>query len=158
MAPRRDSAARARRAVWLRVVAGKSYQEIADTLWPCPVHAPNGLATCSLCGPLYRTHTGALKAVRSHLNDELPMPSGEQRAAYVQEQNAALRELASRAMRDALNPQASIAERSRANAAAVRALQRQARLLGLDAPTVVQIDDALTAEIQALADELTSGG
>lgn len=157
MAPRKDTAGRARRAVWLRVVAGKTYQEIADTLWPCPAHTPNGLATCTLCGPLYRTHTGAMRAVRAHLNDELPMPSGEQRAAYVQEQNAALRELASRAMRDALNPQASIAERSRANAAAVRALQRQARLLGLDAPTVVQIDDALTAEIQALVDELTAG-
>lgn len=141
-----------RRAVHQRLVLMQTYQQIADSLMPCPRHDARAEPTCDECRPMYGSRASAQKAVvraiqadysaaaseREHLRDELLGTS---------------KLLLKQAVADALDAKASRGDRARAQVAAVRVMDRMAKLVGTDAPTRVTITDELDEELrQALAE------
>lgn len=124
-------AAKARRcdAVELRFKQGMSYQQIADALG---------------CGK-----TTAIKLVRDALAERM-RETTHMRDALIGEQLAVIE-----AILDGLLPRVASGD-SRAAEVIIKALDRHARLLGLDAPVRadVRVTDELTAQIMQLADEL----
>lgn len=145
---------RERHALQLRLVDGLTYQEIADTLLPCPAHRPSGSEECSLCGRMYASRASAYKAVRRAMERDYPPLSDAVVEEYVREQAAQLRLLISRMIRDAVD-EADPVDRARAANTAARLMQRKAALEGLDAARRDPSDEELDAEIRDLLEELT---
>lgn len=141
--------ARQRRAVTLRVINRLPYAEIARRLLPCDLHAPNGDPECPLCERLYSGPGPASRAVRKRLAEDFPPPTGEERDAYVREEQALLDALIRRAVADALEPGGSSEDRHRAMGSVDRLMRRKAALLGLDAPTQVHVTAELDEQIEA---------
>lgn len=158
MVGREKAQAKESRAVNLRLVGGLTFARVAQSWFQvCPAHKPDGLDGCPLCERMYASAGSARRAVHRALSRDYPPPTGEQRAAYVAEQNGQITLLLSAAMRDALNQNLPLDDRHRAMAAAQRFMVRRASLLGLDAERA-ETDDAMGAEIQALVDELVALG
>jgi hypothetical protein len=95
----------------------------------------------------YSDRGAARKAYLRALDAEVNLKADE-RDAWRREQAARCDRLIR-----ALWPQAMNGD-TKAHGAITRHLERQARLLGLDAPTRVQVDDGLTAEIEGLLAEM----
>jgi hypothetical protein len=155
-APRYPDPALTRRkvdkAVNLRLM-GLTYQQVADTPLPCPAHAewiegnPDG--DCTACLPrLYASRTGARRAIMQQLDREYAA-GAETRQALRSQQLAQIDLLLTKAMPRALATVDAADIRS-----VVRLLDRRARLLGLDAPTRVEVTTELDQQITALLDEL----
>lgn len=95
----------------------------------------------------YTDRSAARKAYLRALDAEVSLKA-EDRAAWRQEQAARLDRLVRSLWSAALGGDV------KAHAAINRHLERQARLLGLDAPTRITVDDALTTEIEGMLDEM----
>lgn len=139
--------AKADRAVYLRTAARMTFQQIADSLMPCPAHTPNGDADCSLCERLYGSRASAYNAVTKALTADAELSKSIRDDARA-EQLSTLDVLMRRAILDATQA-SSVAARARAMTAAARLLDQRARLLGLYAPTRVELTDDLDEQIRA---------
>lgn len=144
---RQLGARRANRAVQLRAM-GFTYAAIAAHLLPCPDHQPSGRQDCDACLPMFRDKSAAKKAVDRALADEYASGS-EAREKLRRQQLSRIDTLLTRVMREALAPGGNDAAR-----VAVRLLERQAKLLGLDAPTRVTVDTELDRQIEEALEAL----
>lgn len=127
-ATQRDAAMlKAQRTLDLRM-AGATFASIAMTLG-------------------YSDRSTARKAYLRALDAEVNLKA-EERNAWRQEQAARCDRLIRSLWTKALEGD------TRAHASINRHMERQARLLGLDAPTRITVDDGLQAEIEGLLDEM----
>lgn len=132
------------RAVQLRLL-GFTYEQIAAKMLPCPPHRPDGLVGCGLCVPLYPSgKSAAKKAIDRALQRDYALNEAG-RDQLRQQQLGQVDLLLQRAMREAMGDKPG---RHEAMRNAIRLLDRRARLLGLDAPTRVQVTSELDAQIE----------
>lgn len=143
---------KADRAVHLRIAGRRTYQQIADALMPCPDHrAINGSEDCPACERMYAGRAAAYKAVQRALLED--QKAGEETRHQARTEHlATLDVLAARTIRDAISA-GSATDRSRAAAAAAKVLDQRAKILGLYAPTKVEVTTELD---MAIADELAA--
>lgn len=156
----RDVLARRRQAhaAWLRSMRW-TYQEIADARLPCPQHEGTdwgGVTTCPKCLPMYADKSGARKAVEQHLADEYAL-TATGREQLRQEHLATLALIIREATTELQEPHRRgrhDVDRWRSAPALIRALDQQARITGLYAPSRVQVttelDEQIRAELEAL--------
>jgi hypothetical protein len=130
---------------------GWSYEAIAGALLPCDDHKPDGKHGCELCLPMYANRSSAKRAVDKILSDEYSANS-DTREAMRRHQLAQIDLLLRRMMPEAMGNGEGHLEAQRN---ALRALDRRARLLGLDAPSRVTITSELDAQIAELYEQLT---
>lgn len=129
-AARKDAAMlKASRTLDLRM-AGASFAQIATALG-------------------YGDRSSARKAYLRALDADVSIKA-EDRDAWRQEQAARCDRLIL-----SLWQSATVDKDPKAHAAISRHMDRQAKLLGLDAPTRLIVDDALTAEIESLLDQMS---
>lgn len=148
--PAQQIAARKRvRAMQLRGL-GWTYEAIAQALLPCDEHRPDGLHSCELCVRMYANRASAKRAVDKILADEYDAAS-DTREAMRRHQLSQIDLLLRRIMPEAMGNGDGHLEAQRN---AIRALDRRARLLGLDAPTRVSISTELDTQIAELYDQL----
>lgn len=142
------------RATYLRVVARMTWAQVAESLLPCPAHQPSGSGDCSLCLRLYASAGSACKAVSAHLREEESL-SVELRDEARREHLATLDAVIRKTMTDALTGDKA-QDRSRAATAALRAMDQRAKLLGLYAPTKIEVttelDQQIEEELRAIAE------
>lgn len=141
------------RATYLRVAMRMTWAQVAESLLPCPAHQPSGAVECPLCIRLYASAGSACKAVSAHLRDEEAL-SAEQRDDARREQLATLDVVIRRQVAIATASSSDPSDSSRAATAALRALDQRAKLLGLYAPTKIEVTDSLNREIEDALREL----
>lgn len=143
---------KADRAVHLRIAGRRTYQQIADALMPCPDHkGTNGVEDCPACERMYAGRSAAYKAVQRALTED--QKAGEETRQQARTEHlATLDVLIARSIRDAVGA-GSATDRSRAVAAAAKVLDQRAKVLGLYAPTKVEVTTELD---MAIADELAA--
>lgn len=135
------------------VLAGATYQAIADTLMPCPRHQvedQRALPGCPDCRPMYASRASAYKAVRRALQRDYATTTAERdelRQLQLAQIATALRAVWPRVLTAGKG-------QDRAILSAVRLLDRQSRLMGLDAPTRIELTTELDAEIERLVEQL----
>lgn len=134
------------RATYLRVVARMTWAQVAESLLPCPAHQPAGSGDCSLCIRLYASAGSACKAVSAHLREEEAL-SAELREDARREQLSALDAIIRKTMTDSVTGEKA-QDRARAATAALRALDQRAKLLGLYAPTKIEVTNELDQQIE----------
>lgn len=144
------------RAVQLRLLR-YSYSQIAASLLPCPEHKPDGDQSCAdsehapRCVVLYPSgKSAARKAVERALARDYPQ-EGEGRELLRAEQLGQIDAVLRNALRFAVNELRPDWEAARV---AIKALDRRAKLLGLDAPTRVQVTTELDQRIDELLGQL----
>lgn len=132
---------------------GWTFDAIAAAYLPCERlehREAGGLASCPECLPMYTNRSAAKKAVDRALADEYGQGAST-REQYRRQQLAQLDLLLSSKMPEALGRSDSANEAARV---VLRALDRRARLLGLDAPTRVQVTTELDMQIEELVTRL----
>lgn len=147
---------KADRVVHLRLAGRLSFQQIADSLMPCPEHQRRGgLESCPECERMYGGRAAAQKAYMRAIavRDEEGRETREQaRIEHLLTLDVLLRSQ----LVDATKPGVDPADRSRATTAALRAMDQRAKILGLYAPTKVEVttelDAAIAQELAALAE------
>lgn len=136
------------RAVDLRLL-GMTYEQVAASLLPCSSHrGTEGDPTCSLCQVLYPGGASAARKAILRALDKAYALGQEGREQLRQQQLGQIDLLLRKAMRSAMGGDWEAAR------VATRLLDRRARLLGLDAPSRVQVTTELDQEIEALLDQL----
>lgn len=131
---------------------GWTYEAIAGALLPCDEHKPDGRHGCQFCLPMYANRASAKRAVDKILADEYAAAS-ETREQMRRHQLSQIDLLLRRIMPEAMGNGEGHLEAQRN---AIRALDRRARLLGLDAPARVSISTELDTQISELFDELVA--
>lgn len=130
---------------------GMTADAIAHSLLPCDDHRPQGRQDCAACLPMYADRSGAKRAIDRMLAREYAL--GAASREQLRQHHLAQIDLLLRAkMPDALNngsPSSNEAAR-----VVLRALDRRARLLGLDAPARVTVTTELDAQIEELVAQL----
>lgn len=127
-AQRKDAGrVKAQRTLDLRA-AGATFQQIADALG-------------------YSDRSAARKAFHRALDAEVAI-GAEQRETLRQQQQYRLEQMLRAVWPNALRGDVKAQER------VLRILERQARLLGLDAPVNLRVSDGLDAEIEAMLEEM----
>jgi hypothetical protein len=141
------------RAVQLRLLR-YSYEQIAASILACPDHRPDGDRLCIdsgrdvHCVLLYPSgRSAARKAVERALARDYPQ-TGEGREQLRSEQLGQVDLLLQRTLRAAMSGDWEAAR------VATRLLDRRAKLLGLDAPTRVQITSELDSRIEELMEQM----
>lgn len=155
--------ARMLRAVTLRNL-GQSYQQIADSLWACDRHQPDGDQACAAgkararCSRLYESRQAAWDAVQRELSERYGHGL-EARDELRRHTLAQLDMLLREALRRALDP--GTAEHPNTQQAvfmlrATQVLAQRAKLEGLYAPIRVEgtISGSWEAEIAELAEQI----
>lgn len=144
---------KADRAVHLRVAGRQTYQQIADALMPCPEHKRvGGAEDCTDCERMYAGRAAAHKAVTRALADD--RQAGEETRQLARDEHlSTLDVLLRRSILDAISTTNSPSDRARAITAAARVLDQRAKVLGLYAPTKVEVTTELDL---AIADELAA--
>lgn len=157
-------------AVQLRSMR-RTLQEIADAVLPCPEHQERGGIAPDACRamhdaarargngplvdclPMYANREGARRAVEQGLTEQYPV-SEHDRERIRQELVAASDLALKRVLRDVLAG-ADAGDRARSAGAAVRLIDRIAKLTGADAPTRLVVTDELDDELAAALAELS---
>lgn len=144
---RQRAQAREQRAVELRLL-GHTYEQIAHAmLCTNPEHRPDPDPSCGRCVPLYRDKSAARKAVVRALGRDYAL-GAEGREQLRQTHLARLDLLYRRAARAAVQGEWEAAR------VAVRILDAQAKVLGIYAPSRLQITTEIDQEIEAMLDEM----
>lgn len=139
------------RAVQLRSM-GRTFDQIAAAMLPCFTHrSTEGDPQCDECLPMYANRSSAKRAVDAALADEYAA-TADTREQMRRHQLAQIDLLLQRVMPEALGSGPGHLEAQRN---ALRALDRRAKLLGLDAPSRVQITSELDEQIEELMNQLT---
>lgn len=134
------------------VCDGLSYARVAASPWPCTDHDDDGIDAehanpdCPRCH-LYHDARGAHRAVQRYMQTERELTTN--RKEELRERQLARLDRMWEGLSAALQSGDTDAVR-----AAVRLAEREARLMGLDAPTKVQVSDELDGEIEALMAQL----
>lgn len=147
---------KADRVVHLRLAGRLSFQQIADSLMPCPDHQrTGGLESCAECERMYGGRAAAQKAYTRAItvrDDEAKETREQARIEHLLTLDVVLRTQ----MVDATKGGGDPADRARAATAALRALDQRAKILGLYAPTKVEVttelDATIAQELAALAE------
>jgi hypothetical protein len=137
------------RAVQLRAM-GRSFDAIAQALLPCDDHKPEGRHDCQVCQPMYSHRSSAKRAVDAALEEDYGA-TAETREQLRRHHLSQVDLLLSRAMREAMGTGDGHHEAGRL---VVRLLDRRAKLLGLDAPSRVQVTTEMDREIDELLEAL----
>lgn len=157
--------ARMLRAVTLRNL-GQSYQQIADSLWACERHQPDGDETCATgkararCTRLYESRQAAWDAVQRELSERYAHGL-EARDELRRHTLAQIDLLLSTALRRALDPGTKDHPNVQQPVFMLRATQllaQRAKLEGLYAPIRVEgtISGSWEQEIAALAEQIAA--
>lgn len=147
-----------RQAVWLRNTLHMTLDEIARSPLPCQDHAPYTRTGCPECGttPMWSHRSDASKALRHAMEKAYPLDADHReqlRREAMATVDLAIRD-AKRILIDAKNMPPDV--RLRAAQQLTRLLERQARMLGLDAPARVTLTDDLDEQINEELAALTT--